>query len=227
MTAESPKLKKVGRDVSPDKADHPAGASNVELPRGILCRGPTIPWLASSLVPSTHLCFQITLLCPTCPISPSEAQPSPSGEKRSGLESAFADNGEGFRPSGTKWQLELTTQEVRQVLWRGAGLRKAEEKLNSRQWEITQAATRAKLAFLTSPELEIGGTGLWVTMKDSDWLRGPLVYRSFPERDGLQYFRAGPVAPSQSIVTANLFMCLLCPRTSNWILIFSTQLEQG
>lgn len=57
--------------------------------------------------------------------------------------------------------------------------------------------------------------------------RSPLVYRSFPERDGLQYFRAGPVAPSQSIVTANLFMCLLCPRTSNWILIFSTQLEQG
>lgn len=42
---------------------------------------------------------------------------------------------------------------------RGAGLRKAEEKLNSRQWEITQAATRAKLAFLTSSELEIGGTG--------------------------------------------------------------------
>ncbi|RAK87680.1 hypothetical protein BO79DRAFT_229589 [Aspergillus costaricaensis CBS 115574] len=87
----------------------------------------------------------------------SEAQPSFSGEKRSGLESAFADNGEGFRPSGSMTGSLAVSGWVDRD--RGAGLRKAEEKLNSRQWEITQAATRAKLAFLTSPELEIGGTG--------------------------------------------------------------------
>ncbi|RAH55699.1 hypothetical protein BO85DRAFT_497916 [Aspergillus piperis CBS 112811] len=66
--------------------------------------------------------------------------PALCGEKRSGLESALEDNREGFRPSGS------TTGSLVVSGWvdrdRGAGLRKAEEKLNSRQWEITQAATR-------------------------------------------------------------------------------------